>query len=99
MDKLKLAEQISKRLNVPFYVARYQTGNQLLGYGHEWFIFFKEQDLPLKAFRFWRRFSLGFRKNEQFKLLETNIDSFKNSEGKYEIVHRNEHGVIYTSVS
>ena len=99
MDKLKLAEKISKRLNVPFYVARYQTGNEFLGCGHEWFIFFKEQDLPLKAFRFWRRFSLGFRSNEQFKILETNIDSFKNSEGKYKICHRSEHGVIYTAVS
>ena len=99
MDKLELAEKISKRLNVPFYIARYQIGSQILGYRHEWFIFFKKQDLPLKAIRFWKIYSFGFRENEKFKLLETNIDSFKNTENKYKVCHRNEHGVIYSSVS
>ena len=97
MDKLKLAEKISKRLKVPFYIARYQTGSPLVGYGHEWFIFFKEKDLPLKAIRFWRRHSLGFRDNEGFAILETKIDSFKNSENKYKICYRNEYGCIYSS--
>ena len=97
MDKLKLAERISKRLKVPFYIGRYQTGSSLLGYGHEWFIFFKLKDLPLKAVRFWNRHSLGFRQNEKFALLESKIDSFKNKENKYKICYRSEHGSVYSS--
>lgn len=95
METLKLAEKISKRLEIPFYVARYQVGNQFLGYGHEWFLFFKEQELPEKAFRFWRRFSLGFKKNESFGILEKNIKSFKNVENKFNICYKDENGLVY----
>jgi hypothetical protein len=82
MDELKLAVKISKRLNVPFYVARYQTrsNNRVV-------IFFKEQDLPPKALRFHRRFSLGYKYNSEFKIFETNIEFFKNEEGKYKMCY------------
>jgi hypothetical protein len=78
MDKLKLAEKISKRLNVTFYVARLY--NKVV-------IFFKEQDLPPKALRFHRRFSLGYKYNSEFKIFETNIEFFKNEEGKYKMCY------------
>jgi hypothetical protein len=78
MEKLKLAEKISKRLNVSFYVARYD--NKVV-------ILFKEQDLPLKAIRFHRIFSLGYKYNSEFKIFETDIEYFKNEEGKYKMCY------------
>lgn len=95
MEKLKIAERISKRLNVPFYVGRYQTGAPLIGYGHEWFIFFKERDLPTCAFRFWRRFPIGFKQNESFGIMETHLSSFKPCSG-YRICYQCGAGTVYT---
>lgn len=96
MDKkLKLAEKISKRLKIPYYIGRYQTGVPLLGYGKECFLFFKEQDLSPAALRLWRIKHLGFKQNEEFGILETNLSEFS-PKGKYRIIHQSEHGKIYT---
>jgi len=95
MDKLKLAQKISKRANCPFYIARYKVGFEILGTETEWMLFFKEKDLPKSSYRFWRRWNLGFKFNERFSIYETTIPKPQIDEKIYKVCHYNEHGKIY----
>ena len=96
MDRLKLAKQISNKTTIPFYVAKYEIGNDELGWAHshEYCIFFKPGDIKKYNDAIIVLTDNGFKFSSD-KILEFAIKKFNERSNDFSQVLKNEHGIIY----
>ena len=96
MDKLKLAKHISNKTTIPFYVAKYEIGNDTLGWSHshEYSIFFKSDDIKNCNDEIITLMDNGFTFSPD-KILEFTIKRFNEKSSDFSQVLKNEHGIIY----